>query len=278
MQPCTGLCTTIRPALWHYAVVQDDPTVTIYTDGGCRPNPGPGGWGAVLRFSDREPVEISGSAEGTTNNQMEITALHLAPGGSWEPAGLFLTDQSSSRGLGICNPVEDAAFPAADCGGSQVGNEIEALSVVGIAGPGDPLANPERTFRTFDLIAESCPDVTLCLSTNGLALPDHIERLVERVPEREPIFVAPSAPMYYFLTNRPNPTRYPLIVFDQAFDLGLVALTQLAVHECAEQLINVYFRAHCIIASNIFRSRLRALLSRLLTVPSSSPNTLAIWP
>jgi len=50
------------------------PTVTIYTDGGCRPNPGPGGWGAVLLFPEREPVELSGAEEETTNNRMELTA------------------------------------------------------------------------------------------------------------------------------------------------------------------------------------------------------------
>jgi nitrogen fixation protein NifB len=61
----------------------------------------------------------------------------------------------------------------------HVANEIKALSVVGIAGPGDPLANPARTFRTFDLISGSCPDLTLCLSTNGLALPDHVERITD---------------------------------------------------------------------------------------------------
>ena len=39
---------------------EDLPEVTIYTDGGCRPNPGPGGWGAVLLYRGRDPVELSG--------------------------------------------------------------------------------------------------------------------------------------------------------------------------------------------------------------------------
>ncbi|TAK32847.1 MAG: nitrogenase cofactor biosynthesis protein NifB [Chloroflexota bacterium] len=51
------------------------------------------------------------------------------------------------------------------------------VSVVGIAGPGDPLANPEKTFRTFELIREKISDVRFCLSTNGLALPEHVDRL-----------------------------------------------------------------------------------------------------
>jgi nitrogen fixation protein NifB len=58
-----------------------------------------------------------------------------------------------------------------------VAARIPQLSVVGIAGPGDALANPEKTFRAFELIKASAPDLRLCLSTNGLALPDHVERI-----------------------------------------------------------------------------------------------------
>ena len=54
---------------------------------------------------------------------------------------------------------------------------IPQMTVLGIAGPGDPLANPEKTFRTFELVAQSAPDIKLCLSTNGLALPDYVERI-----------------------------------------------------------------------------------------------------
>ncbi|HEY6004002.1 MAG TPA: nitrogenase cofactor biosynthesis protein NifB [Anaeromyxobacter sp.] len=58
-----------------------------------------------------------------------------------------------------------------------VAAEIPELSVVGIAGPGDALANPEATYATLEGIRRAAPDLTLCLSTNGLALPDHVERL-----------------------------------------------------------------------------------------------------
>ncbi len=47
--------------------------VEIYTDGACRGNPGPGGWGALIRFGDREH-EIHGGEHATTNNRMELTA------------------------------------------------------------------------------------------------------------------------------------------------------------------------------------------------------------
>lgn len=47
--------------------------VTIYTDGACDPNPGPGGWAALLRSGGQEK-ELSGSEPATTNNRMELTA------------------------------------------------------------------------------------------------------------------------------------------------------------------------------------------------------------
>lgn len=52
------------------------------------------------------------------------------------------------------------------------------IKVVGIAGPGDPLANDE-TFETFRLIRDEFPELIFCLSTNGLLLPDRIDRLTE---------------------------------------------------------------------------------------------------
>ncbi len=51
------------------------------------------------------------------------------------------------------------------------------IKVVGIAGPGDPLANDE-TFETFELIKKEFPDITLCMSTNGLVLPEKLPELV----------------------------------------------------------------------------------------------------
>jgi ribonuclease HI len=51
--------------------------VSIWTDGACSGNPGPGGWGAILRFGDREKELKGGEAE-TTNNRMELTAAIVA--------------------------------------------------------------------------------------------------------------------------------------------------------------------------------------------------------
>lgn len=49
-------------------------SVKIYTDGACRGNPGPGGWGAVLKFGEKEKNLYGGEAR-TTNNRMELTAV-----------------------------------------------------------------------------------------------------------------------------------------------------------------------------------------------------------
>ena len=49
-------------------------TVEIYTDGACSGNPGPGGWGAILRYQGREKC-LSGGEAMTTNNRMELTAV-----------------------------------------------------------------------------------------------------------------------------------------------------------------------------------------------------------
>ena len=49
-------------------------TVTLYTDGACSGNPGPGGWGAILEFMGHEK-ELSGGESSTTNNRMELTAV-----------------------------------------------------------------------------------------------------------------------------------------------------------------------------------------------------------
>ncbi|MBF0447865.1 MAG: nitrogenase cofactor biosynthesis protein NifB [Magnetococcales bacterium] len=71
----------------------------------------------------------------------------------------------------LLTPEESVAHVAA------VKDKIPQLTVVGIAGPGDPLANPDRTFATCRLVKESFPELMLCLSTNGLNLPDQAEKI-----------------------------------------------------------------------------------------------------
>ena len=60
-----------------------------------------------------------------------------------------------------------------------VASEIPQMTVLGIAGPGDALANPKKTFETFRRLAEEAPDIKLCLSTNGLALPQMVDEICQ---------------------------------------------------------------------------------------------------
>ena len=68
-------------------------TVTVYTDGACSGNPGPGGWGAILSFQGIEK-ELSGGEAATTNNRMELTAVISALQALREPCEVTLTSDS----------------------------------------------------------------------------------------------------------------------------------------------------------------------------------------
>lgn len=67
--------------------------VYIYTDGSCKGNPGPGGWGAILKYKEAYK-EISGGAAETTNNRMELTAMIKALQELKEPCEVIATSDS----------------------------------------------------------------------------------------------------------------------------------------------------------------------------------------
>lgn len=75
-------------------------TVEIYTDGACSGNPGPGGWGVVLRCGSAEK-ELSGGEENTTNNRMELTAAIEGLSALKEPCKVLLTTDSKYVSDGI---------------------------------------------------------------------------------------------------------------------------------------------------------------------------------
>ena len=68
-------------------------TVTLYTDGACSGNPGPGGWGAILEFMGHEK-EMSGGEASTTNNRMELTAVIMGLRALKEPCIVELYSDS----------------------------------------------------------------------------------------------------------------------------------------------------------------------------------------
>ena len=74
--------------------------VEIWTDGGCKPNPGPGGWGAILRFGAVER-ELSGGEAATTNNRMELTAAAAALEALKRPCRVVLHTDSEYLRNGI---------------------------------------------------------------------------------------------------------------------------------------------------------------------------------
>lgn len=75
-------------------------TVEIYTDGGCRGNPGPGGWGTLLRYGSRER-ELYGYDDETTNNRMELTAAIKGLETLNEPCDVVLTTDSQYVRKGV---------------------------------------------------------------------------------------------------------------------------------------------------------------------------------
>jgi ribonuclease HI len=85
--------------------------IEIFTDGACKGNPGPGGWGALIRYGSHEK-EISGGEADTTNNRMELTAAIRALNILIEPfsptANIYAT--GSPNGLRVGN-VMDGKMP-----------------------------------------------------------------------------------------------------------------------------------------------------------------------
>ena len=74
--------------------------VEIFTDGACKGNPGPGGWGAILRYGTTEK-EIYGASKNTTNNIMELTAVIESLKNLKKPCELIITTDSKYVKNGI---------------------------------------------------------------------------------------------------------------------------------------------------------------------------------
>ena len=86
--------------------MNDSGRITIWTDGACSGNPGPGGWGALLVWN-RHRKELKGGAPETTNNRMELTAAIEALTAVKRPAAIdFYTDSQYLRG-GITGWIEN---------------------------------------------------------------------------------------------------------------------------------------------------------------------------
>ncbi|MEP4769026.1 MAG: ribonuclease HI [Roseibium sp.] len=80
--------------------MSEENRVVIYTDGACSGNPGPGGWGAILRFGEHEK-ELNGGEFETTNNRMELTAAIEALNALKRPCAIDLYTDSTYVRSGI---------------------------------------------------------------------------------------------------------------------------------------------------------------------------------
>lgn len=99
-----------------------------------------------------------------------------------------------------------------------VANAVPQLSVLGIAGPGDACHDWHRTKATFDLVRAEIPDLKLCLSTNGLALPDHVDAIAAMGIDHVTITINMVDPEI-------GAQIYPWIFFDHKRRTGIEAAT-----------------------------------------------------
>ena len=148
-----------------------DGTVEIYTDGACRGNPGPGGWGAVLTYGERRKELSGGEATPTTNNRMELMAAIQALESLVRPTRVRLHTDSAYLRNGIMSwlptwkrnnwrtaskqPVKnEELWRRLDAAAAR--HEVEWLWVKGHAGnPGNERADALANHGMADAIAQS---------------------------------------------------------------------------------------------------------------------------
>ena len=97
--------------------------VDVFTDGACQGNPGPGGWGAILRYNGVEK-ELSGGDPETTNNRMELMAVISALEALKEPCEVTLCSDSQY----VCNAISKGWARSWKKNGWRRGNKEPALN------------------------------------------------------------------------------------------------------------------------------------------------------
>ena len=108
--------------------------VVIYTDGACSGNPGPGGWGAVLRYGDHERELCGGEAGPTTNNRMELMAAIQALESLTRPAEVDLHTDSVYLRSGITSWLADLEAQRLADRGQAAGEERRPVAAAGGGG------------------------------------------------------------------------------------------------------------------------------------------------
>jgi ribonuclease HI len=144
--------------------VSELPVVEIWTDGGCKPNPGPGGWAAILRFGSHER-EISGGEKATTNNRMELTAAAAALETLTRPCRVLLHTDSEYVRNGVTRWV--AGWTRRNWRNSA----------------GDPVANMDLWRRVLDAAKPHDVDWRWVRGHSGDVMNDRVDRLATAARE-----------------------------------------------------------------------------------------------
>ena len=142
-----------------------DDLVEIWTDGGCKPNPGPGGWAAILRFRGQER-ELSGNESASTNNRMELTAAAEALETLKRPCTVVLHTDSEYLRNGITRWHV-----------GWVRRNWRSSS-------GDPVANMDLWRRILDAAARHTIDWRWVRGHAGDAMNERADRLATEARER----------------------------------------------------------------------------------------------
>jgi ribonuclease HI len=144
--------------------------VEIWTDGGCKPNPGPGGWAAILRFRGHER-ELSGNDSASTNNRMELTAAAAALESLKRPCRVVLHTDSQYLRNGITR--WHAGWVRRNWRSSS----------------GDPVANMDLWRRILDAVAGHEIDWRWIRGHAGDPMNERADRLATEARER--LFASP---------------------------------------------------------------------------------------
>jgi ribonuclease HI len=139
--------------------------VEIWTDGGCKPNPGPGGWAAILRFRGHER-ELSGNDPASTNNRMELTAAAAALETLKRPCRVLLHTDSEYLKNGITRWHQ-----------GWVRRNWRNAS-------GDPVANIDLWRRVLDAAARHQVEWRWVRGHHGDAMNERADRLATEARER----------------------------------------------------------------------------------------------
>ena len=144
------------------------PEVEIFTDGACKGNPGPGGWGAILRFGGKER-ELSGGESPTTNNRMELMAAIEALKALKRPCRVSLTTDSNYVRDGITRWI---------FGWQRNGWRTAAKQ---------PVKNRDLWERLAELADKHQVDFRRVKGHSGIELNDRVDRLAVEERDRQAV-------------------------------------------------------------------------------------------